>query len=150
MVVFYYATTNFWRNICMNIYTEKKSDIIYSLNIDFEKTLVNYPLHICQYSSGFLIKINLFKNQIPLKEGDYIDAKIEWFNTNITTKDEIHLSGVSADGHSIYFKMDSKCTSLYTKYYPNFPFIKLITKDGILSKNFEVIFEMNPIQKEDM
>ena len=134
----------------MNIYTEKKSDIIYSLNIDFEKTLVNYPLHICQYSSGFLIKINLFKNQIPLKEGDYIDAKIEWFNTNITTKDEIHLSGVSADGHSIYFKMDSKCTSFYTKYYPNFPFIKLITKDGILSKNFEVIFEMNPIQKEDM
>ena len=150
MVVFHYATTNFWRNIFMNIYTEKKSDIIYSLNIDFEKTLVNYPLHICQYSSGFLIKINLFKNQIPLKEGDYIDAKIEWFNTNITTKDEIHLSGVSVDGHSIYFKMDSKCTSLYTKYYPNFPFIKLITKDGILSKNFEVIFEMNPIQKEDM
>ena len=84
----------------MNIYTEKKSDIIYSLNIDFEKTLVNYPLHICQYSSGFLIKINLFKNQIPLKEGDYIDAKIEWFNTNITTKDEIHLSGVSVDGQN--------------------------------------------------
>lgn len=134
----------------MNIYTEKKSDIIYSLNIDFEKTLVNYPLHICQYSSGFLIKINLFKNQIPLKEGDYIDAKIEWFNTNITTKDEIHLSGVSVDGHSIYFKMDSKWTNLYNKYYPNFPYINLATKDGVLSRQFKAIVEMNPIEKEDV
>ena len=56
----------------MNIYTEKKSDIIYSLNIDFEKTLVNYPLHICQYSSGFLIKINLFKKFRISKEIEYL------------------------------------------------------------------------------
>ena len=58
----------------MNIYTEKESDIIYEINIDFGITLVNYPLYICQYSSGFLVKINLFKNRIPLKKRDYTDV----------------------------------------------------------------------------
>lgn len=134
----------------MNTYIEQKSDIIYELNIDFGITLVNYPLYICQYSSGFLIKINLFNNRTPIKTGDYTDAKIEWFNVDVTTKDEIKSLECSEDGHSIYFKMDSKWTSLYNKYYPNFPYIKLTTKTGILSKQFKAIVEMNPIQKEDM
>ena len=134
----------------MNIYTEKESDIIYEINIDFGITLVNYPLYICQYSSGFLVKINLFTNRIPLNKGDYTDAKMEWYNVDISTKDEINLLGCSTDGHSIYFKMDSKWTNLYNKYYPNFPYINLATKDGVLSKQFKAIVEMNPIEKEDV
>lgn len=131
----------------MNIYKPNDFDIVYNINADYSKQVINYPIYLSQYSSDIYIRLNLFDNEERVRF-DYFDSiSLYWYNYSVKNTFILTPDYVSENKKSVYFKINSDKTNLYNKWAATTANI-VLTKNGKDSvTDVQLIVERNPIQK---
>ena len=132
----------------MNIYAPNQGDIIHETSVDFVLRSISREIHVVQYDTLTIIKVNLFNNgeRYVLPESAKVNVRFcQLENTEIYKS----VLGCNSERNAVYFDIDEEMSSLKGTFEPVLEIFYSPNKRGC-SSPILIDIERNPIKKTNL